>query len=197
MRPVCYNFILPGTKYDEPSLKNIFVYDPGKATTLLQQAGFTKGTDGIYAKGGTKLSLLAQTTNRSDRISALQVIQQQYKQVGINLTIQPMDSGPFFNTLLPHRNFELALFAWGQDSILEPGNNSLYQSRFIPSETNGYQGQNYGGFRNAEADALISKWNSFNTPERIQAYKDFCKTSMLCTCQRFLCTGKTSMMLLS
>jgi len=86
-----------------------------------------------------------------------------------------MDSGPFFNTLLPHRNFELALFAWGQDSILEPGNNSLYQSRFIPSETNGYQGQNYGGFRNAEADALISKWNSFNTPERIQAYKDFCK----------------------
>jgi len=175
MRPVCYNFILPGTKYDEPSLKNIFVYDPGKATTLLQQAGFTKGTDGIYAKGGTKLSLLAQTTNRSDRISALQVIQQQYKQVGINLTIQPMDSGPFFNTLLPHRNFELALFAWGQDSILEPGNNSLYQSRFIPSETNGYQGQNYGGFRNAEADALISKWNSFNTPERIQAYKDFCK----------------------
>jgi len=38
------------TKYDEPSLKNIFVYDPGKATTLLQQAGFTKGTDGIMPR---------------------------------------------------------------------------------------------------------------------------------------------------
>ncbi len=175
MRPVCYNFVLPGSKYDEPSLKDVFTYNPAKATTLLQQAGYTKGSDGIYSKSGTKLSLIAQTTNRADRISALQVIQQQYKQVGINLTIQPMDAGPFFDDLLPHRTFEMALFAWGQDTILEPGNNTLYQSRFIPSSANGYQGQNYGGFRNADADALISKWNSFNTTERVQAYKDFSK----------------------
>jgi len=81
------------------------VYDPGKATTLLQQAGFTKGTDGIYAKGGTKLSLLAQTTNRSDRISALQVIQQQYKQVGINLTITANGLRTFLQHVTPSQKF--------------------------------------------------------------------------------------------
>jgi len=34
MRPLCYNFVLPGTPYDEPSVKNVFTYDPAKANTL-------------------------------------------------------------------------------------------------------------------------------------------------------------------
>jgi peptide/nickel transport system substrate-binding protein len=173
MRPICYNFVLPNNDFDEPSSKNVFVYNPSKATTLLQQAGYTKGSDGVYAKNGKKLSLLAQTTTRTDRISALQVIQQQYKQVGINLSMQPLNSSDFFNTVLPHRTFDIGLFAWGQSSILEPGGNTLYQSRYIPSATNGYVGQNYSGFRNAEADALITKCNSFNSSERTKAYRDF------------------------
>jgi len=79
---------------------------------LLKQAGLTKGTDGVYAKGGKKLSLLAQTTNRTDRINTLQIIQQQYKQVGIGLSMQPLNASDFFNTVLPHRTFEIGLFAW-------------------------------------------------------------------------------------
>jgi peptide/nickel transport system substrate-binding protein len=173
MRPICYDFVMPGTSFDNSALKSIFVYDPAKASTLLQQAGFTKGSDGVYAKGGKKLSLLAQTTTRTDRISALQVIQQQYKQIGINLTMQPLNSSDFFNTVLPHRTFEIGLFAWGQSSILEPGGDTLYKSNYIPSAANGYAGQNYSGFRNAQADDLIAKWMSFNMSERTQAYKDF------------------------
>jgi len=175
MRPLCYNFVLPGTPYDEPSVKNVFTYDPAKANTLLQQAGFKKGSDGIYAKGNNKLSLLANMGNSTDPIRVVQLVQQQYKQVGINLNMQALDAGPLFNTVLPHRQFEIALFSWGQSSILEPGGNTLYQSSYIPSEANGYQGQNYSGFRNAQADALIAKWNSFNTSERTKAYKDFTK----------------------
>jgi len=81
MRPLAYYHVLPGSAFDEPSLKNVFIYDPGKADTLLKQAGLTKGTDGVYAKGGKKLSLLAQTTNRTDRINTLQIIQQQYSRL--------------------------------------------------------------------------------------------------------------------
>jgi len=173
MRPLAYYHVLPGSAFDEPSLKNVFIYDPGKADTLLKQAGLTKGTDGVYAKGGKKLSLLAQTTNRTDRINTLQIIQQQYKQVGINLSMQPLNPRDFFNTVLPHRTFEIGLFAWGQSSILEPGGTTLYMSRYIPSKSNGYQGQNYSGFRNAEADALMNKWTSFDMTERTKAYKDF------------------------
>jgi peptide/nickel transport system substrate-binding protein len=175
MRPVCYNFVLPGGSFDEASLKKVFVYDPSKANSLLQQAGFKKGSDGIYAKNGKKLSLTANMGNSTDPIRVVQLIQQQFKQVGINLSMQALDSAAFFNTVLPHRQYEIALFTWSQSSILEPGGNTLYQSNYVPSAANGYQGQNYSGFRNAQADALIAKWNSFNTSERAQAYKNFAK----------------------
>jgi len=42
MRPLAYYHVLPGSAFDEPSLKNVFIYDPGKADTLLKQAGLTK-----------------------------------------------------------------------------------------------------------------------------------------------------------
>ncbi|NPV88135.1 ABC transporter substrate-binding protein [Coprothermobacteraceae bacterium] len=175
MRPLCYNFVLPGTAFDEPTLKNVFVYDPAKAAALLQEAGFTKGSDGIYAKGGKKLSLTANTTTRVDRVQTLTLIQQQFKTIGIGLTPAPMNSGDFFNTVLPHRTYEIGEFAWGQNSILEPGGSTLYASWYIPSQANGYSGQNYSGFRNADADALIKKWDSFNMTERSNAYKTFAK----------------------
>jgi len=63
----------------------------------------------------------------------------------------------------------------GPEQYLEPGGTTLYMSRYIPSKSNGYQGQNYSGFRNAEADALMNKWTSFDMTERTKAYKDFGK----------------------
>lgn len=60
--------------------------DLAQATSLLEQAGWVKGADGIYAKGGQRLSLTVQVVSGySDYISALDAMTQQLRAAGIEL----------------------------------------------------------------------------------------------------------------
>jgi len=67
-------------------------YDPGRAEQVLQQAGYTKGGDGIYRDpGGRKLTVTCKVVSGfTDYISALQVMKQQYAKVGIDLETQEL-----------------------------------------------------------------------------------------------------------
>jgi peptide/nickel transport system substrate-binding protein len=58
-----------------------------------------------------------------------------------------------FGDTLPHRRFELAMYAW----ISSPENvpRSILHSSEIPSEANGFVGQNATGFASPEMDRLI------------------------------------------
>src|SRR5260370_30430402 len=65
---------------------NDYKYDPAKAEQLLQQAGWAKGSDGIYAKNGQKLEF-SMITNSGNKIreTFIQVAAEQFKQIGINV----------------------------------------------------------------------------------------------------------------
>ena len=71
--------------YDTAGL-NDYKYDPAKAEQLLQQDGWTKGSDGIYAKDGQKLEF-SMITNSGNKIreTFIQVAAEQYKQIGVNV----------------------------------------------------------------------------------------------------------------
>jgi peptide/nickel transport system substrate-binding protein len=64
---------------------NDYKYDPAKAEQLLQQAGWAKGSDGIYAKNGQKLEF-SMITNSGNKIreTFIQVAAEQFKQIGVN-----------------------------------------------------------------------------------------------------------------
>jgi peptide/nickel transport system substrate-binding protein len=64
---------------------NEYGYDPAKAEQLLQQAGWSKGSDGIYEKDGQKLefSIITNSGNLV-RETLIQVAAEQYKQIGVN-----------------------------------------------------------------------------------------------------------------
>ena len=63
------------------------------ATKLLEDAGYTKGADGIYAKGGKKLSLRISTTAGNQlRETQEQLIQAQLKQIGVDIKIANADN---------------------------------------------------------------------------------------------------------
>jgi len=65
-----------------------FSYDPKHAAAILDKAGWTKGADGIRTKGGTALTLqLAWITNFGPNQTSLELIQQQLKQVGIEVVL--------------------------------------------------------------------------------------------------------------
>jgi peptide/nickel transport system substrate-binding protein len=69
----------------DPSGLNTYDYDTAKAEQLLQQDGWAKGDDGIYAKDGKPLSFSIVTNSGNvTRETLIQVAAEQYKQIGIN-----------------------------------------------------------------------------------------------------------------
>jgi peptide/nickel transport system substrate-binding protein len=65
--------------------------DVAKAQRLLESAGYTKGTDGIYAKGGKQLALSVKTVaGWTDYITAINTMSQQLKQIGIKLDTEQL-----------------------------------------------------------------------------------------------------------
>ena len=70
--------------------------DPARARQILEGAGYAKGSDGFYAKGGKPLSLTLKTVSGwTDYITAVNTIGQQLKQAGIKLTPQQLSWNEF------------------------------------------------------------------------------------------------------
>ncbi|MBP2627388.1 MAG: ABC-type transporter, periplasmic subunit [Firmicutes bacterium] len=132
------------------------VRDVNAARELLVQAGWKLGDDGIFVKDGRKLgfSLNFPTGNRSREIIA-SVIGQQLKEVGIAVELKPTDAKVFFSDILKKRVFDTAMYAWVAG--IDPDDLSLWHSKRIPNSNNGYEGQNYPGWRNTEIDALTEQ----------------------------------------
>jgi peptide/nickel transport system substrate-binding protein len=76
-------------------------YNPAKAQSLLRQAGYVKGSDGIYAKGGLNLSFTGiNIGGYSDWVASMSVIQSELKAVGIGLTVEDLAQNDYFSRLL-------------------------------------------------------------------------------------------------
>lgn len=81
---------LPG--FDPALAEHELGYDPAQAQALLAEAGFNKGSDGVWVKGGQPLKAVLLTSNRppNDTIAAL--LQSQLGAIGVPVEIQQLDS---------------------------------------------------------------------------------------------------------
>jgi peptide/nickel transport system substrate-binding protein len=123
--------------------------DVAGAQKLLEGAGYTKGSDGIYAKGGKKISLRFSTTAGNKlRETQGELLQAQLKQVGIDIKIANLDSQKLFGDALPNGNFDIADFAWVGSPFVVSGNRDIYR-------TGG--GSNYGNYSNPKVDQLFEQ----------------------------------------
>ena len=125
--------------------------DTAGATKLLEDAGYTKGADGIYAKGGKKLSFRFSTTAGNKlRETQGELFQSQMKDMGIQIKISNVDSTKFFGEWLPNGNFDIANFAWVGTPFAISGSRDLYR-------TGG--GGNYGSYASKKVDDLFTQAN--------------------------------------
>lgn len=67
-------------------------YDPAAANKLLDEAGWTRGSDGIRAKGGQRASFLLYGINSSEWTRMSEAIQADLRRIGIELRIQLFDA---------------------------------------------------------------------------------------------------------
>ena len=133
-----------------------YPFDPERAATLLDEAGWTPGPDGVRVNAaGERLSLELMTTagNRSREL-VQQVLQSQWRDAGIDVRIRNEPARVFFGETVTKRKFTgAAMFAWLSSPESVP-RTTLYSDQ-IPSPENGWGGQNYTGYRSAEMDELI------------------------------------------
>jgi peptide/nickel transport system substrate-binding protein len=133
-----------------------YPYDPAKAASLLDEAGWRRGADGVRQNGEGKrltVTLLTTTGNRT-REMVEQVIQSQWRKIGVDARIRNQPARVFFGQTVTKRLYDgFAMFAWM--SAPENVPRSTLHSTEIPSEANGFAGQNFGGFRDPDMDKLI------------------------------------------
>ncbi|MDR5682975.1 MAG: peptide ABC transporter substrate-binding protein [Armatimonadota bacterium] len=125
-----------------------YPFDQARARALLQEAGYRPGPDGILVKDGQRLSLeFATTAGNRTREAVQQIIQQQLRQIGIEIVIRNQPARVYFGESLPKRQFTLAMYAWvfGPTSDCE----GLYTGDTLPPD-----GQNYPGYKNDEVTRL-------------------------------------------
>ncbi|MFL1462019.1 peptide ABC transporter substrate-binding protein [Roseococcus sp. DSY-14] len=132
-------------------------HDPARAAALLDEAGWRlPAPGGLRANAaGERLSFELMTTagNRS-REAVQQVIQAQWRAVGVEARIRNEPPRVLFGETLSRRRFNGAvLFAW----ISSPENvpRASLHSDEIPRAERNWSGQNYPGYRNPEMDQLL------------------------------------------
>jgi len=156
--PLCTNHpsgIVPGYQADAPCPK----FDPAAANTLLDQAGWVKGADGVRAKNGQRLEFqYSSTANNAWRAADELILQQDFKAIGVKIDIQNYPAGTFFGNILPQgdpNKYQLAEFE--QTYTYDGDESTSIQCNQIPTAANNYGGGNFAFYCNHALDPLLAK----------------------------------------
>lgn len=135
----------------DPAVKP-YPFDPKKAASLLDAAGWKLGSDGLRHKNGKTLTLRWSTTARNtwraqDELIALQ----DYQDLGIDLRIINYDGSSYFGNVLPSGNFDIG--EWENGLVYDPDTSiaSYFGGNQFPPK-----GSNWGHYSNPRYDALIA-----------------------------------------
>jgi peptide/nickel transport system substrate-binding protein len=156
--PLCTDHgaaFVPGYQADAPCPK----FDPAAANTLLDQAGWVKGSDGVRAKGGQRLNFQYSTTaNNPWRAADETILQQNFAAIGVKINIHNYSADTYFGTFLPSAKpgkFDLAEFenSW----VYDADDSSFAACNQIPTAANNYSGGNWMKYCNPALDKLFSQ----------------------------------------
>jgi peptide/nickel transport system substrate-binding protein len=135
-----------------------YSYDPAKAEQTLTAAGFTKGSNGIYQNSaGQQLNFtVINIGGDSDFVADMQIVEQEFKAVGIGLTVDNLSSNAFDSDLF-NGDYQLAYY-------YETGGPTPYYEfrQWLDSAGSAPIGQaasyNYERYDNPATDALLTEY---------------------------------------
>jgi ABC-type dipeptide transport system, periplasmic component len=151
--------LTPGILGYNETLENKIKPDLSRAGELLDELGWKKGTDGIRAKDGQKLTLnyLEASPNREKRKDIAVIVQQQLKELGVeaelNLTTDASE-------LLKQRSFDIA----GISQV--KADPDILTNLFRSDRLHAQGGNNYSGLNDPEIDKLLDSGAIESDPEK-------------------------------
>ena len=161
----------------DPKKVVLYPYSKKEAGKLLDEAGWKmNAADGYRYKDGKKLALQFMTTAGNKTRETVQTfLQGQWKSVGVEISIKNQPARVFFGDTTRKRQFEaMCMYAWVSSPESNPKSN--VHSTSIPTEKNGWSGQNVPGWSNPKVDAIIEKLEvEFNPKKRVQLAAEFLK----------------------
>lgn len=130
--------------------------DQSKVTQLMTGAGWTRGSDGIWAKGGRRaqFTIVSLAGNKRRELTE-QVLQAQLKTAGFDLRIKNTTAANLFSKIAPPGDFDLGLWTI-VDSFPEPSLDASFSVKSIPSAANGEAGINFMRARVPGLDPLLA-----------------------------------------
>ncbi len=140
-------------------------YAPDSAKRLLDALGWRAGPDGIRRRGGQPLRFaIAVPSSSTPRVRSAVLLQQMFKAVGADVTIDQMDFPTHFQRMQAGQ-FDASVFAFMSD-----GNPSTIRQSWSVAAARTKDGDNYGSYENPRFDALIDTAAMQMDPVRANAY---------------------------
>jgi peptide/nickel transport system substrate-binding protein len=142
--------------------EQLYAFDPKKAAQILDDGGWKPGTSNIREKNGQKLSMVL-ATFRSPWSELAEVVQSQYRAIGIDLQVQKMERGQY---LAFTRAYQHNLCASAGTNIDPDELRLRYHSNNRPTT-------NFANLKDDQVDALLAKGaqQPLASDERRQTYE--------------------------
>jgi peptide/nickel transport system substrate-binding protein len=128
-----------------------YPYDPTKAEAMLDRAGWRRGSDGIRAKNGRRLSLVMRAIAGQKPAEALEVeLQADWQKIGVELTIKNSPGTTLFaNGIGPLTTGDYDVAYYGFEREADPDDTETIGPSAVPPN-----GRNWSRYRNPEVGRL-------------------------------------------
>ncbi|MFZ5918220.1 MAG: ABC transporter substrate-binding protein [Chloroflexota bacterium] len=107
-----YGPITPATVGYWPGVEYLgYPYDLAKARALMAEAGYTEGSDGMLEKDGQPLTV--GLTVDPSMVKVGEILKEQFEQLGVQVELQQLEPGVFYETTSVNGDFDLAVTVLG------------------------------------------------------------------------------------
>ena len=130
-----------------------------QASELLESNGWIQNSNGVRVKDGAPLSLTLTIPDTHELEKVAEILQNQWKHIGVELVIQKVDVAELQRNVIPERNYDIILYGETFGSIVDP-------YPFWHSSARQHPGLNIASLNHGTVDTLLEQGRLEQDPEK-------------------------------